>query len=142
MGIFEWIMTGLTVLLSIGGAACTFILPILILGGIGFFIYRRSQQSTAYRQDAQSWPGISGTILMSSVQSKRTGNSRSTYPVIVYQYHVNGRDYQGQTVKAGEQYLNVRVAGQAQATVARYPIGAKVTVYYNPANPAESALER
>ena len=37
--------------------------------------------------------------------------------------------------------MNVRVIGQAQATVARYPIGANVTVYYNPANPTESALE-
>jgi len=125
-----------------GGAACTVILPILILGGLGFFLYRRNQQSNAYRQSAQSWPGTSGTVLMSSVQSKRTGRSHSTYPVVVYQYQVNGRDYQGQTIKAGEQFLNVRVAGQTQATVARYPIGAKVTVYFNPQNPAESALER
>jgi hypothetical protein len=133
MGIFEWIITGLTVLVTMGGAACTIILPILILGGIGYFLYRRSQQSTAYRQNAQAWPGTSGTVLMSSVQSKRTGNSRSTYPVVVYQY---------QRIKAGEQFLSVRVAGEAQATVARYPIGATVTVYYDPANPSESALER
>jgi len=33
-------------------------------------------------------------------------------------------------------------AGQAQATVARFPVGATVTVYYNPSNPSESALER
>jgi hypothetical protein len=142
MGIFEWIITGLTVLVTMGGAACTIILPILILGGIGYFLYRRSQQSTAYRQNAQAWPGTSGTVLMSSVQSKRTGNSRSTYPVVVYQYQVNGKDYQGQRIKAGEQFLSVRVAGEAQATVARYPIGATVTVYYDPANPSESALER
>lgn len=142
MGLFEWIIASLTLLLTMGGAACTVILPILILGGLGFFLYRRNQQSNAYRQSAQSWPGTSGTVLMSSVQSKRTGRSHSTYPVVVYQYQVNGRDYQGQTIKAGEQFLNVRVAGQTQATVARYPIGAKVTVYFNPQNPAESALER
>jgi hypothetical protein len=142
MGILEWIIGGLSLLLTMGGAACTIILPILILGGIGFFLYRRSQQSTAYRQNAQSWPSTSGTVLISTVQSKRTGRSRSTYPVVVYQYQVGGRDYQGQRIKAGEQFLNVRVAGQAQATVARYPSGANVTVYYNPQNPAESALER
>jgi hypothetical protein len=142
MGIFEWIITGFTLLLSVGGAACTVLLPVLILGGLGWYLYRRNQQSLAYRQAAGSWPGTTGTVLMSSVQSKRTGRSHSLYPVVVYQYEVNGKGYQGQTIKAGEQYLNVRVAGQAQATVARYPIGATVTVYYNPANPAESALER
>jgi len=32
--------------------------------------------------------------------------------------------------------------GDAQKTIERYPVGAQVMVYYNPANPAESALER
>lgn len=142
MGSFEWIITGFTLLISLGGAACTVILPILVLGGIGFFLYRRNQQSNAYRQSAQTWPSTSGTVLMSTVQSKRTGRSRSTYPVVVYQYTVNRQSYQGQRIKAGEQFFNIRVAGQAQATAARYPAGTAVTVYYNPANPAESALER
>lgn len=142
MGNIEWIITGVTILISVMGAACTVILPILILAGIGFFLYRRNQQSTAYRQSAQNWPSAMGMVLMSSVQSRRTGRSHSTYPVVVYQYEVGGRSYQSQTIKAGEQFINVRVFGQAQATVARYPIGLNVTVYYNPANPAESALER
>jgi hypothetical protein len=96
----------------------------------------------AYRQSTQTWLSTTGTILMSSVQSSHTGNSHSTYPVVVYSYVVNGQSYQSQRIRAGDQFLTVRVAGQAQATVARYPIGANVTVYYNPANPAESALER
>jgi hypothetical protein len=138
----EWIIAGFTLLLSLGGAACTVILPILILGGIGYFLYRRSQQSSSYRQSAQTWPSTSGTVLMSSVQTKRTGRSRSTYPVVVYQYSVNGQNYQSQRIKAGEQFMSIRVAGEAQATAARYPVGSTVTVYYNPANPGESALER
>lgn len=142
MGNFEWIITGITVLVSMAGASCTIILPILILGGIGFFLYRRSQKSNSYRQAAQDWSSTTGTVLMSTVQSKRTGKSRSTYPVVVYQYTVNGQNHQGQRIKAGEQFMNIRVAGQAQATAARYPVGATVTVYYNPGNPAESALER
>jgi len=39
----EWIINGFTLLLSAGGTACTLILPILILGGIGYFLYRRNQ---------------------------------------------------------------------------------------------------
>lgn len=142
MGIFELVIAGFSIFLTIAGAACSFILPILVLGGVGYYIYKRSQQSGAARQSAQSWPSTPGTVLMSSVQWGSGSHSGSSYPVVVYQYSVNGQSYQSQTIKAGEQYLNVRVMGQAQATVARYPIGANVTVYYNPANPAESALER
>ncbi len=142
MGSIEWLITGVGLL---GGAAitiCATIIPILVIGGIGYFLYRRNQQSMAYRQSTQTWVSTTGTVLMSSVQSKHTGRSHSYYPVVVYVYAVNGQSYQSQRIKAGEQFLNVRVTGQAQATVARYPIGATVTVYYDPANPSECALER
>ena len=142
MGNLDWIISGFGIFAGIAGAACTVILPVLILGGLGFFLYKRNQKSSAARQAAQSWPSTSGKVLISSVQSRRSGRSITTFPVVIYQYDVNGQSYQSQTIKAGEQFLNVRVSGQAQATVARYPIGASVTVYYNPANPAESALER
>lgn len=142
MGNIEWIIASISIFVGVAGAACAVILPVLILGGIGYLLYKRNQQSSAARQIAQSWPGTPGTVLMSSVQSQHSGRSHSTYPVVVYQYSVNGKTYQSQTIKAGEQFFNVRVVGQAQATVARYPIGTSVTVYYNAENPAESALER
>ncbi len=142
MGNFEWLVAGFSIFLTVAGVACSVILPLLILGGVGYFLYKRNQQSGVARQIAQSWPSTSGRVLMSSVQSEHSSRSHSSYPVVVYQYEVNGQSYQSQTIKAGEQYLNVRVAGQAQATVARYPIGASVTVYYNLANPADSVLER
>lgn len=138
MGNFEWIVAGLTIFVTVASVACSVILPVLILGGVGYFIYKRSQQSGVARQFAQTWPTTAGTVLMSSVQSDHSND----YPVVVYQYQVHGKSYQSQTIKAGEQFLNVRIMGQAQAVVARYPIGTSVMVYYNPANPAESALER
>jgi hypothetical protein len=138
----SWIITGIGVFAGIAGAICTAVIPILVIGGIGYFFYKRNQKSTAYRQIAQTWPSTTGTILVSTIQSKRIGQSHKTYPVVVYQYAVNGQGFQGQTIKAGEHLLNARLPGQPQATVARYPVGAIVPVYYNPANPAESTLER
>ena len=129
-------------LLGVFGAICATVLPLIILVVLGIFLYRRSQQGKAAKAAAQSWPGTMGTVLMSSVQSKHSGKSTSIYPVVVYQYVVNGKSYQSQTIKAGEQFFSVRVLGQAHETVRRYPPGAQVMVYYNPANPEESALER
>ena len=142
MGSIEWLITGVGVLGGVAITICATVIPILVIGGIGYFLYKRNQQSIAYRQSTQNWLSTTGTVLMSSVQSKGTGRSHSLYPVVVYVYAVNGQSYQSQRIKAGEQFLNVRVTGQAHATVARYPIGAAVTVYYDPANPAECTLER
>ncbi|MBI5966061.1 MAG: DUF3592 domain-containing protein [Chloroflexi bacterium] len=142
MDTLNWIFAGLGIFGGIVSVICTVTIPVLILGGIGYFMYKRNQQSMAYRQSAQSWASTTGTVLMSSVQSRTSGRSHSTYPVVVYQYTVSGKTYQSQTIKAGEQFINVRVMGQAQETVGRYPIGSTVTVYYNPANPSESVLEK
>jgi hypothetical protein len=142
MGIFEWVMAGSGLLITIVSVICSVALPLLILGGLGYFLYKRNQQSMAYRQSTQTWQSTTGTVVMSSVQRKHTGKSYSHYPVVVYMYQVNGQQYQSQRIKAGEQFLNVRLSGQAEATVQKYPIGSMVTVYYNPSNPAESVLER
>jgi len=132
----------LTILISALGAICTIAVPVILMVGLGIFLYSRSQMSSAAKQAAQSWTSTMGTVLMSSVQSRRSGRSISVYPVVVYRYEVDGKPYQGQTIRAGEQFFNVRIIGQAQETVNRYPVGAQVMVYYDPANPAESALER
>ena len=96
MGI-EWLVAGFSIFLTIAGVACSVIIPLLVIGGVGYLLYKRSQQSGAARQIAQSWPDTAGRILMSSVQSSRSGNNHSTYPVVVYQYEVHGKTYQSQT---------------------------------------------
>ncbi len=131
-----------SILFSLIVPICAAILPIVILVGIGVFLYRRSKMKDVAKQAAQTWSSTMGTVITSTVQVKRGYKSRSEIPVVVYQYQVNGTPYVGKIIKAGEQYFSVRIYGDAQKTVARYPVGAQVMVYYNPANPAESALER
>ena len=138
----DTIFTGLTLLVSLAGGACAIILPLVILTALGIFFYRQYQKGSAAKQSAQSWLSTTGIVLASTVQVRRSGKSRSEIPVVVYQYNVNGKSYQGQRIKAGDQFLSIRIAGQAQETVARYAPGTSVTVHYNPANPADSALER
>ena len=135
------IMTIFSFLLGIGGAICAIVLPIVILVAFGYFMYRRSKMRDTAKQAAQDWSSTMGVVITSTVQVKRSYKSRSEIPV-VYQYQVNGKPYTGQVVKAGEQFFSVRIYGDAQKTIARYPVGAQVMVYYNPENPQESALER
>jgi hypothetical protein len=137
-----WLISGGGLIFGFVGAACTAILPILVLVGLGVFLVRRGRKSGAARQAAQAWPSTTGTVLSSSVQVRRIGRSRQEIPAVIYQYEVGGRAYQGHVVRAGSQFGEIRIAGEARRTVDRYPPGASVTVYYNPGNPQESALER
>jgi len=132
----------ISIVIGIAGSLCAIVLPILILVGLGVFLYRRSKMRDIAKQAAQDWSSTMGTVIASTIQIKRTSRSRSEIPVVVYQYQVNGKPYQSQTIKAGEQFFNVRLMGDAQKTIERYPVGAQVMVHYNPANPQESALER
>jgi hypothetical protein len=136
------IMAIFSFLLGIGGAICATVLPIVILVAFGYFMYRRSKMRDAVKQSAQDWSSTMGVVITSTIQVEHSHNSRSEIPVVVYQYQVNGKPHTGQVVKAGEQFFSVRLMGDAQKTIARYPVGAQVMVHYNPANPQESALER
>jgi hypothetical protein len=138
LGAYIAAIAGLTGVL---GAVCATVLPVVVLAGLVFFLYRQHQRSQAVRAAARSWQQTTGTVVSSTVQVRRTGRSRSEIPVVVYQYVVHGQTYHGQTVRAGERFFSARLAGQARETAARYPSGASVTVYYDPQNPAESALE-
>lgn len=145
MDTLTWLLTGSSVAFTILTMACTGILTTAIIGGVGYWIYNNNKKRLAYREAAQNWTSTTGTILMSSVERRKSGGRNSgyhDYAVIVYQFQVNGQTYQSQTVKAGEQFLNINVSGQAQATVNKYLIGKQVTVYYDPNDPAQCALER
>ena len=57
---------------------------------------------------------------------------------IVYEYSVAGRKLRNNRVSIGEDLGNFEVA----ETIAKYPVGTVVTVYYNPLHPDEAVLER
>jgi hypothetical protein len=136
------IMAIFSFLLGIGGAICATVVPIVVLVAFGYFMYKRSKMRDAAKQAAQDWSSTMGVVITSTIRVRRTGNSRSEIPVVVYQYQVNGKPYTGQVIKAGEQFFSVRLMGDAQKTLERYPVGAQVMVHYNPEKPEESALER
>ena len=143
MGNFlQWLFVGGTAGIGLLGAACATPLPIAILAGLAVYLLRRGQRAGAACQAAQSWASTTGTVLMSIVQVWRMSHSRSEIPVVAQQHQVGGQTYQGNVIRAGEEFGTIRITGQAQATAGRCPAGSTVAVYDNPATPAEAAPER
>ena len=108
---------------------------ILLIDGILLAIILVTRKGVA---KAANWSTTMGTVMMSTIQYRRTGNSNSPYPVVVYNYRVMGQMLQGNKVMPG---MEVGGSG-AHKVVARYPTGAQVMVYYDPNNPSDAVLER
>ncbi|MBX9843307.1 MAG: DUF3592 domain-containing protein [Xanthobacteraceae bacterium] len=95
---------------------------------------------------ASRWPSVPGRVVV-SVSEKRSvdsGGADSTdteirnFAKVVYEYKIATKTYRCDRVSVGENLGDFEVA----ETLAKYPIGKEVTVYYNPNNRAEAVLER
>ena len=124
--------------------SCLGFLILLLLIYVGYSVYISRKRARAYIEKAKSWPSTSGTVIASSTKSYKSGrnSSRTYYADIHYEYVVNGQSFKNTLVKAGEHFIRVTHAEYANETVERYPVGAKVTVYFDPVNPKDSVLER
>lgn len=110
----------------------------LLLGGIFFAVgWHQRAKSNA----ASAWPSTDAEITTSRVVERQVQDRRSYawYTVrdadIAYRYTVAARVYQGTKLDP----TGFSTSGDV-SPVARYPLGARVRAYYNPANPAEAAL--
>ena len=94
------------------------------------------------------WPSVVGRVIASGVKSrkKRPGDAGYNFsdtevtnePRVVYEYKIANRKYHCERITIAE-----RIGGDdLEAFLARYPVGASVTVYYDPDDPKSAVLER
>jgi hypothetical protein len=93
-------------------------------------------------RQAARWPSAAGVITRSRtrvVKERRVQEvtTAKTVAALEYQYEVDGIRYHGTQIRAGDRFGSVPEA----EILDRFPEGATVPVYYNPAAPGESVLE-
>lgn len=111
------------------------LLGALVLALVVTLVWAVRRRLATAAPPAPGWVRTSGTVISATVQRNPVGTRRSETPLVLYAYQVDGQVFQGSRVK-------VRGLAEASGTLARYPAGACVTVFYDPADPANSALER
>jgi hypothetical protein len=98
---------------------------------------------------AADWPQATGKVVVSTSQVRKVeifdddrqggkGEEQRNFAHIIYEYTVSGQKLRNDRVSIGEDLGNFEVA----ETIARYPVGQVVTVYYNPRRPKDAVLER
>jgi hypothetical protein len=124
-------MSSENILILVASLAAGVIGNIILLIFI-YLPYRKVSQS-------RSWLQTTGRVETSDIvmHSDSEGGS-SPYPNVVYTYTVMGQALRGDHIQPGGD-----VGGMvAYKTIKKYPVGAQVTVYYDPQNPSDSLLER
>jgi hypothetical protein len=130
------------VLIILGISILGFLLPTLgIFGGLGWFLNKQSKEGKAMLAAAQSWPSTNGEVIKSRVQVSG-GDHTTVSPYLLYNYRVGGMDFSGTQIRAGDQFYKSYTTQQSYDLIDQYPVGAQVTVYYNPKDPTQAALER
>lgn len=132
------ILTVVIVILSVCLSVFCTVVPI---GAVIWFIVKRKNQRDALQQASLSWRRTQGRVLKSRVEVSG-GEVASVSPYVLYEYEVHGQMYQSVQIQAGDRFMRSGSSRDAYETVDKYPVGATVTVYYDPSNPAEAALER
>jgi hypothetical protein len=119
--------------------------PFLFVGMIAFAAIYKWLEVRA----AANWPSTTGRVVVSGTQTRKVktfddnkhggrGEEARNFANVVYEYQVSGYTFRNNRVTIGEDLGNFEVA----ETIARYPVGTTVTVYYNPRRPREAVLER
>ena len=122
----------------------TFIAAVAAFGASGLWLYAFIDIQRKKKRSAH-WPTVTGTITESSVAEHvsrdKDDNVEIRYvPQIAYGYRVGGREYHAATIKWGFSQLYVDHEGP-QKTLAKYPKGSSVPVFYDPADPSNAVLE-
>jgi len=122
--------------LFFGGAA------IVVVACLALIQWRigRLQRAVAI---AKSWPTVPGRVVGGRIDIRIIPTPRGssvTYGVIVeYEYDLAGWRYRSTRFSlSGPEYVSFE--GRAKRRLARYPVGAPVTVSYDPAKPAERVI--
>jgi hypothetical protein len=120
----------------------------MLLAPLGLLLVAAAYKSLQVRA-AREWPSTAGKVVVSKTETRKVeviDSDRAeghrfeerNFADIVYEYSVAGRKLRNNRVSIGEDRGNFQVA----ETIAKYPVGAVVTVYYNPLHPDQAVLER
>ncbi len=111
----------------------TLIIILASLAGLAVTIFATNNSLNAHK--SKSWPTTEGTIYSSEV----TGSSRYV-PKIKYNYYVDTTEYSSERIRLKDM-AQYKKQQDAQAVANKFPVDAKVKVYYNPTKADEAILE-
>ena len=113
------------------------VLPLAAIAGVAVLSYMIEMRQAA------SWTKTTGRVVRSEIETLRRQlgsepEKVENVPAVEYEFTAGGRSVRGSRVSIAD-----NPGGEhTEATLTRYPVGATVTVYYDPDDPRNCTLER
>lgn len=109
--------------------------------GFGIFLAACGAISRWTQLERNSWKSTTGTIIESKVKTTLTQHdSKTEYGAgVVYTYSADGRLFKNNRISETERYYDDEAP--AREHLLDFPVGEKVTVYFNPKHPSHSILD-
>ena len=116
----------------------------LVFLGIAYYLLSKAIRARRLAEAVEQWPTANGTVIASDI-IKRISKSQDEFdtfiPQVRYAYTANGSRREGRLIRVGLDEMGYIAEKQAREHIARYPVGAKIPVRYNPKNPQQAVLE-
>lgn len=128
----------------------------LIIAGIGVSFLAFAGRRIFLAARSWSWPQVEGTVVNSYIMTTKAnlaaggGSGHMTFLQVVYKYTVAGQTYESKRWGFDERRpkygsrspITGKLMWREPELLAAYPEGAPIRVYYDPAKPASSAIQR
>jgi hypothetical protein len=123
-----------------GGAIAT-----VFFVSVGAILIRKGNRYLRMAAAAAQWPVVTGKVISTDVVKRidrsQDGPSTVFVPQVHYVYHADGASRDGRVIRLGLEHRGYPREQQARELLARYSVGSKVEVRYDPQNPAIAVLE-
>ncbi len=105
-------------------------------GGIAFF---KGLPTVIQARASTDWPTTKGVVTSSKVISSHSDGSTTYRAEVLYKYTIKGEKLESERVWFGDG-ISTSGGKDARKTVRDYPVGKKVTIYYDPDDLLETCL--
>ena len=122
-------------------AGCLTPAAIFIYGVVGVLLLSQFGGQGLNYLASMGWEQVPGTVVSSEVEDAWDTTGDRYVPQVTYTYEVDGTTYEGTQIDLRDT-LYIASVDDAEQLVARYPVGASVMPYVDPANPSSAVLDR
>jgi hypothetical protein len=118
-----------------------------LLAGAGVFTLLYMARAVTRARRSVMWPRVEAVVVRSEVVTSTVTNdaggsvgrsSTTCDPEVSFEYEIAGQRYRSHRII----FVDINYSSEAaRATVDRYPVGRRVTAFYDPRNPKVAVLE-
>lgn len=118
-----------------------FIVGTIFIVGAWLTYTNFSKPMTEEAEASMSWPKTPGIITNSAIHQSESDGKTMYSADIDYSFMIDGKEYSGERITLNGNATSTSSVREVKKDLQKYPVGAKVDVYYDPELPNNAVLK-